>query len=387
MRVTQHVRSATTGWSVPPAGPTPAAQLVLVFGPEHNQAAWQGAWRDELRATHPDAVIVACTAGGQIAGTAVVDDGLVATAVAFAHTRVRGAAVPHAEGACSHSVGAQLAAALPAEGLRHVLVVADGVRVNGSALVRGMGSVLPAGVSISGGLAADADRFTETHVGLDADPASGTVAAVGLYGDRLVVGTGIGGGWSRFGPDRRVTRAAGNVLHALDGEPALALYRRYLGEFAEELPASALRFPLGLVTAGGEVETIRTVLGLDDAEGTMTFAGDVPEGATVRFMRASHVPLVEAAADAAADAAAPDAHVPNGDAAAGDTLALLVSCVGRRWVLGQRVEEELEAAADALAPGAALAGFYSYGELAPATAGGACALHNQTMTVTTLGEA
>lgn len=379
MHVAQHVWSPDAG---APSADAPPAHLLLTFGPPPDHPAWRGAWRERLAEAHPDAVHVACSAGGQIAGTAVVDDALVTTAVSFAHTTVRGAAVAHGPGDDGHAVGVRLVRALPADGLRHVLIFADGVSVNGSALVRGAASALPTGVAVTGGLAADGDRFAETCVGLDGAPAAGQVAAVGLYGDRLRIGVGTRGGWGRFGPDRRVTRASGNVVHELDGEPALALYRRYLGDFAHELPASALLFPLGLVDADGEIGVVRTVLGIDDVEGTMTFAGDVPEGATVRFMKASHERLIDAAGDAAAAAC-------DGTTAAGraDALALLVSCVGRRWVLGQRVEEELEAASDALGAGAVVAGFYSYGELAPVAAGGACELHNQTMTITTLHEA
>lgn len=383
MRVTQHVWAAAPRPYTPPADISPA-HLLLTFGPPRGHPAWDGPWRERLQAAAPQALHVACTAGGQIAGSTVVDDALVTTAVTFAHTRARGAAVVHATGEDSRAVGECLGAQLPAAGLRHVLVFADGSRVNGSALVRGMSAALPPGAAVTGGLAADGDRFGDTLVGLDAAPAPGVVAAVGLYGDRLVVGTGTRGGWERFGPERRVTRATGNVLHELDGEPALALYRRYLGDFAHELPASALLFPLGLATHEGGTDLVRTVLATDDTHGTMTFAGDVPEGASVRFMKASRERLIDAAADAAALATDAERAAPD---AGSDALALLVSCVGRRWVLGQRVEEELEAAADALGPAATATGFYSYGELAPAAAGGPCELHNQTMTITTLREA
>jgi hypothetical protein len=65
----------------------------------------------------------------------------------------------------------------------------------------------------------------------------------------------------------------------------------------------------------------------------------------------------------------------------------LISCVGRKLVLQQRIEEEVEAVQEVLGSGAALAGFYSYGELCPFGADARCELHNQTMTITTLREA
>lgn len=379
MQISQLQWTAAGGWSAP----TAPADLVLAFGPSDGRAADASA---ALAAAYPDACRVYCSGAGAIAGPMLVDDAVVATAVRFAGTRVTAVALEHELGECSASVGRELGRLLPAEGLRHALVLSDGLRVNGSALVRGLEAVLPAGVAITGGLAADDDRFARTVVGLDGPPAPGRVVLVGLYGDALRVGTGSLGGWESFGPDRVVTRAAGNVLHELDAQPALELYRRYLGPFAAELPASALRFPLAVgATADSDVRVVRTVLGVDEATATMTFAGDVPEGASVRLMRAAPEALV-GGAEAAARAAV--ASLDAGAAPDAPVLALLVSCVGRRLVLGQRTEEELEAVHDALGTTrpATLAGFYSYGEIAPTERGECGALHNQTMTVTLLAE-
>jgi hypothetical protein len=54
-------------------------------------------------------------------------------------------------------------------------------------------------------------------------------------------------------------------------------------------------------------------------------------------------------------------------------------------VLGERADEEVEVALAALPPDTRQVGFYSYGEIAP-YATGACDLHNQTMTLTTIHE-
>jgi hypothetical protein len=186
------------------------------------------------------------------------------------------------------------------------------------------------------------------------------------------------GGWGIFGPERTVTSSSGNVLAELDGKPALELYTRYLGELADQLPASALLFPLAIRQPGSDHQVVRTVLAVDEVEHTMTFAGDVPEGWTAQLMRSSTDRLVDGAAVAAAMSA-------DGVGMGGPTLSIAVSCVGRRLVLGERTEEEIEAAVDALAEGGDLIGFYSYGEIAPGPSGRA-ELHNQTMTVTTLGE-
>jgi hypothetical protein len=61
--------------------------------------------------------------------------------------------------------------------------------------------------------------------------------------------------------------------------------------------------------------------------------------------------------------------------------------VGRRLVLRQRIEEEVEAVREVLGGAPVMTGFYSYGEISPLNPSARCALHNQTMTVTTLTEA
>jgi hypothetical protein len=243
-----------------------------------------------------------------------------------------------------------------------------------------LSSVLDPAVVVTGGLAGDGDRFSRTWVLVDGRPSAGQAVAVGLYGDSVRIGHGSKGGWDVFGPEREVTRSEGNVLYELDGKPALKLYKEYLGDLAAELPASALLFPLAVRAIGGTAEerVVRTILGVDEATSSMVFAGDVPRGAFAQLMRANFDRLVQGASDAALMTR--EAEV---DGAA--VLSIAISCVGRRLVLRQRVEEETEAALEILPPGTRQVGFYSYGELSPHT-NGTCELHNQTMTLTTLAE-
>jgi hypothetical protein len=368
-----------SGWTAPVGNLTDegGAHLVLAFGSP-------ACFRDpevlaSVHARHPGASVLGCSTVGEIQGARVLDDSLVATAVRFERARVRTAESDIAGPADSFAVGARLAAALPGEGLAHVFVLSDGLHVNGSELAAGLASALPPGVNVTGGLAGDADRFAETLVHAGGISAPHRVGVVGFYGEGLRVGYGSMGGWEAFGPERRVTRAQGNVLYELDGRSALDLYKQYLGPHAERLPASALLFPLSVRRGPGHESLVRTVLAVDEAEHSMTFAGDVPEGWTVRLMRTNFDNLVDGASTAAT------ACVEGGGPAA--QLAVFISCVGRKLVLKQRIEEELDAAIHVLGPAATTTGFYSYGELAPFGRGQSCALHNQTMTVTTFAEA
>jgi hypothetical protein len=377
MRTEQRTWSAKGEWRAAGPGLGPAAQLALVFG--KHAALGDQARIAEIKSAYPAAELFGCTTAGQISGTKLLEDDLVVTAVAFEHTQVRSAHVAFDDCKDSYDAGARLAHALSPAGLVHVLVLSDGIAVNGSELSRGLQAHVPKGVAVTGGLSGDDDRFQRTLVLAGAEPRSRCVAVVGLYGPRLRVGYGSLGGWDPFGPERAITRSKGNVLYELDGQPALALYRAYLGEHAAGLPATALLFPLAIRTADGQRQLVRTVLQTSDADGTMTFAGDMPQGSFARLMKANFERLVDGAQGAASAA-----YQSLGSTS--PSLALLISCIGRKLVLKQRTEEELEAVQHVLGERAALTGFYSYGEICPAAPEASCELQNQTMTITTLVE-
>jgi hypothetical protein len=358
------------------AGVAARAQMALIFAATSFFSEPDRV--DELRQRFPHAHVLGCSTSGQIHETEILDEAPIVTAVEFERTDLRTAEVRLGAPSDSLATGKALAQRLPHDGLVHVLVLCDGLHVNGSALVRGLVENLPRGVTLSGGLAGDGDRFQRTLVCCDGDAESGKIVALGFYGDHLKVGCGSMGGWDPFGPDRLVTRAKGNVLYELDGRSALELYKRYLGEHAARLPASALMFPLALRTDDGKGGVIRTILAVDERQHSMTFAGDVPEGSTVRLMKATFERLIDGAIGAARACDIAGSPPPE--------LAILISCVGRKLVLKQRVEEEVEAVRDVLGPRTPLAGFYSYGEIAPFRAGSRCELHNQTMTLTTFRE-
>jgi hypothetical protein len=264
-------------------------------------------------------------------------------------------------------------------GLTHVLVLSDGLKVNGTELVRGLRGSLPGAVAVTGGLAGDGPDFLQTLVCSNDAPAEGRVAAVGFYGERLRIGYGSLGGWDAFGPERLITRSRSNVLYELDGHSALELYKQYLGDHAAGLPATALRFPLALRSEQEGYSVVRTVLSIDEKEQSMTFAGDMPQGTYARLMKANFDRLIDGAAGAARAGL-------EGLGSFQPELAVLISCVGRKLVLKQRVEEEVEGVREVLGARPALTGFYSYGEICPHGAVTRCELHNQTMTITAFCE-
>lgn len=355
-----------------------ANTLVLVFG--DSSLLDDDTSLTALTSSFPQSHILGCSTAGEIFGTSIDDRSLSVAVSRFEKTTLKSASAGLSGDNASYDAGAELGKQLLGDELKAVFVLSDGLNVNGSDLVRGLNDVLPDDVVVTGGLAGDGDRFARTWVVDGGKPASERVTAVGFYGAAVRVGHGSKGGWDIFGPERKVTRSNANVLYELDGKPALAIYKEYLGELADGLPATGLRFPLALrEDRDAKKQLVRTILAVDEAEQSMTFAGDIPEGYLAQLMRANFDQLVEGAEGAAEMTAN-----RGGDGA--ETLAIAISCVGRRMVLGEGSEEEVEATLDILPEGTRQVGFYSYGELSP-FASGTCDLHNQTMTLTTFHEA
>jgi hypothetical protein len=370
---------APGGWNQPlPAELNSPQTLVLAFSA--SEFADDPRPFAELAQALPDAVLVGCSTSGEIAGTQVHDASISVAIARFEHTTLRHALAQVKGAEDSWAAGARLARQLAAPGLRAVFLLSDGLHVNGTPLVAGLTQNLPQGVAVSGGLAGDGSRFQRTWVLDGTTPAQQRICAVGFYGERLRMGHGHDGGWSDFGPERRITRSEGNVLYELDGKPALDLYKAYLGERAAGLPGTALLFPLSLRREGSSGEpVVRTILGIDEERRSLTFAGDMPQGGVARLMRTHNDRLIDSAGLAASRAT-------QGLPAVEPALVVSVSCVGRRLVLGERTEEEVETVAAGAPCPIGHVGFYSYGEISPALAGGHSDLHNQTMTVTVFSE-
>ncbi len=340
-----------------------------------------------LASAFPQARRLALSTAGEISGQGVSDQGLVVTAIRFEHTQFKVASTDFGGVDDSAAAGARLAQQLlsstsPGAGpeLKAVLLLSQGVAVNGSNLIAGVVSVLGRDIPLTGGLAGDYGAFSRTWAMLDDAVSDRLMLAVGFYGEDVRYAHGSFGGWQSFGPARRATRAVDNVLFELDGEPALAIYKRYLGEYAKDLPASGLLFPFAILSQEHE-ETglIRTLLGVNEADGSLTLAGDIPQDGYLKLMHASTEALVDGA-EAAAVAASQMA------SSGGQSLAILISCIGRKLVMGDRVDEEVEAVEAVFGQNCALTGFYSNGEISPFLETSECKLHNQTMTITWLGE-
>ncbi len=352
------------------------AQLVLAFG-ERKLLESDNPY-PYLHQQYPSAEIIINSTSGEIYDDSVHDDSIIVTAVEFDKTTVKTTKIDIHNHTESFVAGETIARNLKGDDLSAILIISDGGKVNGSKLIEALNIATNHEIPISGGLAGDAGRFEKTLVGLNEQPTEGRIVGIGLYGKDLNVGHGTMGGWDVFGPEREVTESEYNVLYKIGDKAALDLYKEYLGKYAKELPGAALLFPLSMRVKPDSEPIVRTILTIDEENKSMTFAGELPKGAMVRFMKANFDHLVDASSTAAQSSIKNMTQSPE--------LALLVSCVGRKLVLGQRTEEEVEAARDVFGRDTVMTGFYSYGEISPLHPNAQCELHNQTMTITTFSE-
>jgi hypothetical protein len=351
----------------------------LVFGFGNKELLLNKNMYLQLRKTFPVANIALCSTAGEIFNYEVLDDSLSIMAIEFNNTSIHSASVNISSYDSSYDAGADLISKIDQIDLKYIFILSDGGKVNGSELVRGIESVVQHKIPVTGGLAGDGIRFLSTLVGLNEQPESGNIVAIGFYGNSIKISHGSMGGWEMFGPEKTITRSVSNELFEINNVNALDLYKQYLGKYAEELPGSALLFPLSIKLPGVNDPIVRTILSVNNESKSMIFAGDLPEGAKVRFMKANFDKLIDAASDAAQKSLVQFKAEP-------PKLSILISCVGRKLILGDRVDEEVEAVKNVFGETTVVSGFYSYGEISPLNINTKCELHNQTMTITSFDE-
>jgi hypothetical protein len=165
----------------------------------------------------------------------------------------------------------------------------------------------------------------------------------------------------------------------MDGKPVLDLYKEYLGDLAKDMPTSALLFPLSIRKRDSGYSFVRTVAAVDEENKSLTFAGDIPVDSYCRLMKYNTYNLVDGSKQA----------ISLSKDMIGESkidLAILISCMGRKLVLKQLVDDEVQVVEDSVGKNTAISGFYSYGEICPYQEDTPCEFHNQTMTITLFTE-
>lgn len=324
-----------------------------------------------IKATFPKSKIIGTSTSGEIQNAELIDHSIVCMIIQFHKTRLKISSTPISYES-SAQAGKLIGDNLAAPDLKNVLLLTESLDIDAADLVKSLDETLKehqVEVPIAGGLAGGRQNSAKTFVIDDTTIRNNQAVALGLYGDDIQIFSGIGTGWAPFGPIRLVTKARRKTVYEIDGLPALKLYKDYIKEDAHNLPYSGIFFPLGI-----ENETIvRSVAQINEAKNALILAHKIPENTRVQLMHSNVMKLIDGAAGAL-----------NGctlDFSGNlSTAALIVSCVGRRLIMGQKTEDEIDIIKARLPKHTEICGFYSYGEFSP-TASKQNKLHNQTMTI------
>ncbi|MDD4976692.1 MAG: FIST N-terminal domain-containing protein [Bacteriovorax sp.] len=334
---------------------------------------------NEIISSYPNSHIIGCSTAGEINKSELLEGSIICTLLQFNKTKLKSISLPISSSENSFESGKKLAETLLADDLKAIFILSEGLIINGSTLLDGVNSILPKHIVVTGGLAGDGNNFKQTWTIHNKSVKTNQIVAIGFYGENFNIFHGSYGGWDIFGPERLVTKSKGNILYEFDNQPALQLYKMYLGQKSNELPASGLLFPLQIrKDLDDHQPLVRTILGIDEKSQSLIFAGDIPEGYLAQLMSANFERLIDGAGKASS--------LLNLENITAPLYCCAISCVGRRLALGERVEDELEAAFNVLPKHALMTGFYAYGEISPTVKGEACSFHNQTMTITAFSE-
>lgn len=326
-----------------------------------------------------DCAIVGCTTAGEM-GEYVDNHSLSMLGMHFESTDIAVKTVTISSAEESYHAGKNAANELDKEKLSAVFLILPGLNVNGDQFIKGLRANLDEDVVISGGMAGDGVDFEKTQTICNGNLSSDQAIVIGFYGDNINFITSSNGGWKPFGPQRRVTKVKNNILYEIDGEPALALYKKYLGDKADNLPSSGLLYPFAIMASeeGKQDGLIRTILNINENDQSLIMAGDMEVNQMICLMHATKDELVEGA-EIAANKISDNIELTSEDAV------ICVSCVGRKILMGEDTEDELDVVRDAF-PDQSMTGFYSYGELSLSSQTNKVELHNQTMTITHISE-
>lgn len=377
MKIERAFLADNENWEFTPDHSLVDADMVIYFG--EKSALSSDSFFDKIKSFYPNAAIMGCSSGGEIYNDEVYDYSVVLIAIKFSKTTLKTASETISSAENSFTAGIKIAQQLNSESLKSIFILSDGININGTDLINGIYSIVDKDVILTGGLAGDGDKFESTLVGLNATPITNNIVAIGFYGESLHIGYGSMGGWEEFGIERKITKSEGNILYQLDGKPALDLYKEYLGKEAEKLPASALIYPLKIWSNEKEKDSavVRTIVGINSDDKSLIFASDITEGYSAQLMHGIEDNLIAGATKAA--------QISTDNNTENNGFSLIVSCIGRKLLLGQRISNEIEGIYQHLNEKFPLIGFYSYGEICHQSSGD-CSLHNQTMTITVMYE-
>lgn len=374
--VVRHSLDPDTGYATEelldlPAGLRPQAGI-LWAAIDHDHPRMLAAIQQKF----PGLALIGCTTDGEISSNEGFGEGS-ATLILFASDRVRFAAgvgrnLQADPAAAAREAIAQINCSCN-EPIRLCIITPESLTTGANAILGGLHAALAPGIPVLGGTASDQWRFNQTYQFFGGERLTDALPVLALAGD-VAYSHGVASGWRPIGDRKPVTRCAQHVVYQIGSMSAVAYYQHYLGPHP---PAG--EYPLAVFDERSGQTYLRAPLTYDPEVGSVSFAGEIPEGAQVQLTSATRDDIIAATRASLAQAtcnykgSSPDA-------------ALVFSCAARKQILGTRTGEEALLIRGDLRPDLPTCGFYAYGEFAPLAPGQPSRFHNETIVTLLLGE-
>src|SRR5918997_2390896 len=247
-----------------------------------------------------------------------------------------------------------------------LFVFPDGTTVNFDQFFAGLEGNLSSDwfLPLWGGGAGDNFAMRQTYQYRDDEIASDGVAYALLSGEAQPA-SAVGIGYIPIGSERTVTRSQGNVIYEIDGKPVLEVLQEYVPDraLAENWQSYAITFALCFRAPSyikDEEYVVRTILSVDETDGSATTQTEVPEGTSV-WLSSRDQEKVTTGLDRMA------AQIKQELGGNQPKLVFQFDCVSRGKLMFRDQEKIrlLRQFRQAIGPDVPWAGFYTYGEIGP----------------------
>ena len=258
-----------------------------------------------------------------------------------------------------------------------VIVLFSGLKTNGDLIVNRFREELGEGVPLAGGMAGDNARMEKIEVFCTEGRTDDGICLLVLDNDRIELNTRAASGWLPVGIEKTITRSEGNLVYTINDIPAMSVYRKYFGltesDDAKDVIDIAIQYPLQMKRPNG-LPVLRAPLVGNAEDGSIVFAGSVPEGSEVKLSISPGSQITEEVLKSYADLPGAIGKV--------DAI-ILFSCICRKQALGPWIEDEIQGIHSLW--DVPMTGFFTYGEIG-SQKGDSCYFHNETCVLTTLKE-
>jgi hypothetical protein len=325
-----------------------------------------------------DIDLLGCTTAGEITDDTLTENSISCLLMDFSKDKYRLHFIHNTEGVAETG---QALRQLAQDDFQNpaMIICSAGVLNDGEQVVEGLKYYDKNEIPLFGGLAGDDLQILNTYVFNRKEHTNNGIASIVFDSDKVEIKGLATSGWEALGSENTVTKAQGNIIYAINNEPALDFFVRFFGDKEDMdmkgIPLSTVsaQYPLQ-VMRDADYAVLRSPIYSDEKNRSLTLVGSIKEGDKFRF---SISPGIEVIEKTITEFKSFNQETPDVDAL------ILFSCKGRHAALGPFIEDEIKGIYDQWHK--PMIGFLSYGEIGNLR-NGICEFHNETCCLVTIKE-